>query len=622
MSENTEPHNPEAISRSLLLRWLGWFAVGNALLLSIIGFQYPSHFTWPEDSLAQLYVPMQIVGHFSFLAFLVVIPLSVLLVILPKRGILFPAAIIAYSVLALLVQGDTFVFALNRFHLNAMVWNLITGGAAGEILTLDVVNVVVGLILLAVLLAAQIWLASWCWRRVTHQRRCYGSQVALLIFTVMLVGQGIYAYADFTQHTPVLRQVRMIPWPMPITVKGVAKRFGVEPADRPNRVEVGTETEGEIKYPLRALQCQKRSDLNLMVLVLDGLRADALTPEVMPNLSRLVEKSTLFENHFSAGNSTRFGLFGLFYGLHGTYWYDMLREQKGALLIKQLKRSGYRFGLYGSARLTSPEFHRTVFADVPDAVPPRTQGETVVDRDYEVNRLMSTFLREESKQPFFGFVLYDAPHGYVYPDEENAPFQPAWPSVNYVKLSAETDPTGFVNRYRNAVHFDDQLLGKLISQMEEQGLLENTVIVVTGDHGKEFNDTGGNYWGHNGNFSRFQTQVPLVVYWPGREPARYSHRTSHVDVAPTLMRDIFKCRADVSDYSNGRFLDEIVERPYLVSSSWEQFSIIGEEEVTVINKLGQIDVYDQNYRLKRDAKPNSQALVQTLGEMSRFYKKD
>jgi membrane-anchored protein YejM (alkaline phosphatase superfamily) len=39
-------------------------------------------------------------------------------------------------------------------------------------------------------------------------------------------------------------------------------------------------------------------------------------------------------------------------------------------------------------------------------------------------------------------------------------------------------------------------------------------VIVTSDHGEEFNDTGKNYWGHNGNFSPYQVAVPLLVRGP------------------------------------------------------------------------------------------------------------
>ena len=49
----------------------------------------------------------------------------------------------------------------------------------------------------------------------------------------------------------------------------------------------------------------------------------------------------------------------------------------------------------------------------------------------------------------------------------------------------------------------DDLIGKVINQLKNKGLLENTIIIITGDHGQEFNDNKKGYWEHGGNFSKY-----------------------------------------------------------------------------------------------------------------------
>ena len=63
----------------------------------------------------------------------------------------------------------------------------------------------------------------------------------------------------------------------------------------------------------------------------------------------------------------------------------------------------------------------------------------------------------------------------------------------------------------------------------------STYIVITSDHGQEFNDLNKNYWEHPSNFAQYQTKVPLVMHWPGKSPQQWQHRTSHCDIAATLM---------------------------------------------------------------------------------------
>src|SRR5699024_3018392 len=123
-------------------------------------------------------------------------------------------------------------------------------------------------------------------------------------------------------------------------------------------------------------------------------------------------------------------------------------------------------------------------------------------------------------------------------DDAPMPFQPSWESVNFLTLDENTDPEPFFNLYKNSVHFVDSLVGKALDKLRAQGLMDDTRIVITGDHGQEFDDTGLGYWGHNGNYSRFQTKVPLVIHWPGKGSGRVEYFTSHFDIAPTLMKRV------------------------------------------------------------------------------------
>jgi hypothetical protein len=124
----------------------------------------------------------------------------------------------------------------------------------------------------------------------------------------------------------------------------------------------------------------------------------------------------------------------------------------------------------------------------------------------------------------------------------------------------DTDPSYYFNDYVNSTHYVDRLVGEVLQEMEALGLMSNTVIIVTTDHGEEFNDNRAGYWGHVSNFTMFQTRVPLIVYGPGREAQRLACRTSHVDVIPTILREFFGCTNDPRDYSNGVNLYQPVEQ--------------------------------------------------------------
>jgi hypothetical protein len=367
------------------------------------------------------------------------------------------------------------------------------------------------------------------------------------------------------------------------------------------------------------MRCASRApDLNLLFIVVEGLRYDMADEKVMPNVHALGKNGWLFKNHFSGGNATRFGIFSLFYGVHGSYWRAFLSEGVGPVLVRELETQGHELGIFASAPLSSPEFDRTVFVDVVDQLEAPPAARTVDQRDVQITRrLAERWQRSAPEKPFFGFLFYDSPHKYAYPAAFHAPFKPDLETVSYVTLGSDSDATPFLNRYKNSLHFVDGLIGDLLDVLRERGLFEKTIILVTGDHGQEFNETGQNYWGHNGNFSRYQIQVPLIVRWPGALRREGTHQTSHMDVVPTLMQDYFGCENPIADYSHGKHLLDDSPRAYLTASSWSKSAVVKGKTVMVLENYG-IDVRDLDDYTPSGEEPDLRALDAVMRSKAQF----
>ncbi len=607
---------PRPTRRELIRRvlWAGFF---NGLLASLISLWGILPQGLPQDALAGLYLALQQVGHFQFLALLPALLLVPVAMLLPSRRLILTLAALLYAAFLLLVLTDYAVFRLYRFHLNGMVWNLLTGGAMQEIFVFDAANLVSVAALAAGILLLETLLLSWTARR--RPLGIGGGKLALLILLIQAGGQGLHAWADASWKPQILSQLRFVPMPMALTAKSQFRRLGWDVNDSQQTLDVATG--GRFNYPLAPLRCEpQQPPMNLLFVLIDGLRFDMLNPQVMPNWSRLAETGQVFERHVSSGNATRFGIFGLFSGLYGHYWFDALENRRGSVLIEELKRQGYDFGFFANARLSSPEFDKTVFAPVADRIPPETPGKTVIDREYEILRQAGDFLRRERDRPFFGLLFFDAPHAYVAPKQDQV-FQPALKSINYLELNNDSDPLPFLNRYRNAVHFDDRLTGELLRLMEEQGLMENTVIVLTGDHGQEANETRTNSWGHNSNFSRWQIQTPLLIHWPGKPPRRYAKPTSHVDVVPTLMRDLLGCSNPPGDYSNGLPLFGDERHEFLLEKNWTNQGILFGNRLRLFPKYGLQEMHDfRDWKTLPEQPDDGRFDAEALRAINRFYR--
>ena len=195
-----------------------------------------------------------------------------------------------------------------------------------------------------------------------------------------------------------------------------------------------------------------------------------------------------------------------------------------------------------------------------------------------------------------------------------------WREIDYLELDADFDPRPYRNRHNNAVFYVDRLIGEVLAAIRKAGLDDETIVIVTGDHGEEFNDSGLNYWGHNSNFSRYQTQVPLVVHWPGRPPREHRGMTSHLDVVPTLMSRVLGCTTPVEAYSNGFDLF-VTARPQFVSVGGESggTAVIEPGLVTLVERYGGVQVMDLAWHEQVGVAPSIDHLKSVLEAMSVFY---
>ena len=610
-------------TRKQLVRWASWFFCVNTLLLLIVSLRYFIVIDFPNQPIAQAFNVFAFIGHFAFLGFLGFLLVLPVILLLPSRPLITTIANTLAVALIVIIIIDTFVFAQYRFHLNSMVFSLVFGGAGDEIFHFSTKLWMITLGGLLLIIAIEFALSRLIWRWIQSQRpRWLGVTVATSLTFIFLAQHLTFAWADAKAYIPITKQIHYLPAYFPLTAKSFFGKFGVV-THRVNVAKALTSNNTNIDYPKTALQCQSNHNpANLILIVLDSWRADKLTTEVTPNISEFAKNSMQFTNHYSGANSTRIGIFTLFYGIPGTYWQPILAENRGAALINEFVDQNYQMGIFASAKLNSPEFDRTVFARV-NNLRIRSKGSSPQARDRNITDEFKIFIDsvKDSEQPFFGFLFYDSPHAYDFPKNYPLKFQPSWNAVNYFELNRDFDPTPFVNRYKNSIHYVDSLVGEVLQKINESGILKDTVVIITSDHGQEFNDNGQNYWGHNGNFSEYQTKVPLVIKWPGKQARTYSHLTSHFDIAPTLLKDLLLCNNDIADYSVGKDLLDNTTTPYLILSSYNQYAIRRTQGITVVDSFGQMDNYDPNYFPSNKVNLPPDVVMNVMEEMSYFYKK-
>lgn len=603
--------------RTQALRGYAAFLFCNGLLWALLGARYYAIAPPAPTPSAIAFAVLLGLTHMPLLPTLVLSPLLPLAWTAGGRAVLPGIAALVAALLGWLAVIDGFVFAQYRYHLNGMVLDLLLGGAANEIFQFSaaVWFEVLGLALGWVLVQGA--LAWMCWRGPGMGWLGMIRPLSFAWLGGLVLAHLWFALADLRDQTGVTAQRSTLPAFLPLTAKQTLSQFGWGRDESLPQIPAEA---GHLAYPAQALECRSSAQaLNLLLIVVDSLRADMLEAETMPQTAAYARNAWRFERHQSMGNATRNGVFSLMYGIPGTYWQAMLAERRGAALVQQAQRAGYQLGIYASAKLTSPEFDRTVFATVP-SLRKQSQGATPSLRDRDATAGMLEFLdRAQPNQPFFGFLFYDAPHGYDVPSDVPPRFVPEWSEIDFMALDQNTDPTPFRNRYRNAVHFIDGEIGRILGRLRERGLERNTVVVITSDHGQEFNDNQLNFWGHNSNFSPAQIQVPLLVHWPGQPAQGFRHRTSHFDVAPTLLQEVFGCANAFSASSSGRHLRDPDPARLLLAASFNQIALVEPDYTVLVDEFGRVALKDPRWR-DQDGEYERQRLLLATREMSRFFR--
>ena len=536
-------------------------------------------------------------------------------------------ATLIIALLHIVLATDAQVFALYRFHLSYAMLDLFINGG-GEIISLSAdtwwsiglqILVIVGYSLVTVGLA----------RFLSHHVRA-----RFLVFLALLMyvlANLVHAYAAARQVLPIMEIQNRLPLYRPLTMNSFLMRIGlISPEDLANRhVSISNGIfdypKADLSYaaipvpegagagwgyvPDEAVIAQAgpapeaiagSAPYNVLILAVDALRADMISPEIMPYTATFAQNAWQYTNHYSASNSTRGGIFGLFYGLPPSYWQFALNSGVPSVVTMAVQHQGYQYGIFTSATLVRPEFNATVFAGVPNLRLDSDVDGGVIARDNDAIADFEAFLQGlEPDSSFFSFVFLDNVHSYATPVGTEPVFTPVPASINHMELNKDTDPQ------------------RILEMLEASGRLERTIVIITSDHGEEFNDNGDNYWGHNSNFTDTQIKIPFIMKWPNQEPRVITTVTSAYDVTATLMPRVFGVLNPRSDYTVGQDLFAPHEREYVIAGSYLENAIVESDRIVLIDQLGMLRFKDKRYQDSTDTTRDG-FILDAIKQMSYF----
>lgn len=549
---------------------------------------------------------------------LIFILLLILSLILRQKNVISLISVLLYSLFIIFIVVDLFIFRLYNFHFNGMVVNMLSTEGFWDSVSLGKSTWMGTFFIVLCVILVQLFLL-FISSKVDIKKSLF-IKVFLVLLSLTIFEKFLYAYADIYNKINVTRYTELFPLYQPLTMKGFASKFiNVNQEEHVNFNESDT----ILDYPKKPIVVNKHKKLqNIIIIAIDGWRFDMLNQRVTPNIYNFSKKSLVFNNHFSGGNASRFGIFSLFYGVHGYYWHSFLNERQSPVFMDTLQKLNYNFEIISSTRLTFPEFRKTVFVNVPDSIEDTLSGNNAAKKD---NRSVSKFIEWHKKyddnKPFFSFMFLDAPHAREFPESFNK-FNVENKDTSYLFVGKK-NIAKLKYAYMNAVYYDDHLIGKLLDYLEQANSLKDTVVIVTADHGEEFYEEGN--FGHNSAFTEYQLKVPFIVHIPGRGHEKVNYMTSHLDVVPTLM-NILGVKNNPSDYSFGTNMLTPTKRSYIVACSWDSCATYDKNYSLVFSfetyKSTFAKLYNQNYKLINNTKvlkKQSRRILPVAKDFAHFF---
>lgn len=280
---------------------------------------------------------------------------------------------------------------------------------------------------------------------------------------------------------------------------------------------------------------------NILFVLVDAVRADRVTwagyhRDLTPRLGRLARRAYRFDAAYAVSARSGLSIPAILTGrypseIHRVEGYFLRTLDKTPTMAERFRRGGYRtlasvchpfmtkrFGLHRGfdvwkvfAKKTNEEMNKVATA-------PTVTDEAIrlIDAHRSPGPAGPPGSHPKDRRPFFLFAYYLDPH-VLYLEHSGFP--------SYGK--------GAKDRYDGEIRFSDHHIGRLLGHLEARGLMKNTIVVFTSDHGEAFGEHGTRF--HGLSLWEHQIHVPLMIYVPWHGGRRVKQRVSLVDLPRTLI---------------------------------------------------------------------------------------
>ncbi len=313
---------------------------------------------------------------------------------------------------------------------------------------------------------------------------------------------------------------------------------------------------------------------NVILLIVDTLRADRLgaygyDKPTSPNIDRVAENGVLFEQTYvqwaSSLPSHSSIMTSLYPHLHGAFPNGSELNPELLTIGKILKAHGYTNGAFVTNHLVGNQYNFEAgfdrFFDLTEVNYENSSRTSwihslnlvrVFDRIQRTDiftTLAMGWLEENADKPMFLWLQWLQPHApYDPPEKFLRKFEPepyegiadgSLEQIDEIREKTvqltEADKKHYEALYDAEVNIADQEIGKILDKLEELGLTENSIVIITSDHGENLYEHNIEY-GHYGVYDS-SLRIPLIFSFPKALPqgATETNVVESIDIASTLL---------------------------------------------------------------------------------------
>lgn len=264
---------------------------------------------------------------------------------------------------------------------------------------------------------------------------------------------------------------------------------------------------------------------NVIFITVDCLRADHLgvygyTRPISPNIDFFASKAAVFNNAYSLGTNTGHTLSGIARSNYGTGIFN----EDILTLAEILSLQGY-ITTASTALPTNKWLGKDRWKSYKSVMLKGLQNTLNNGNEYWDSAKLTDktieYLETTKEQPFYLWVHYDDLHA----KEER-----------YIRYGEQDYGSSSMDIYDSNIAYTDKHLGRLLDYLKSSGLSEESIIIISADHGEEFGEHGQYF--HGGRPCRIQTHVPLILWYPGISHQETNTAVSSIDISPTFLKTI------------------------------------------------------------------------------------